>query len=127
MNLMLSLLKKNGWDESYYVKAGAIILGFSSIIYGEERKKADAAFIESVKEIDSNPHLSEQMKKQIKDQMKVAGDAMKLHDSAFKDRVHPNDMKMIIPYIKDLKRVLEVEETKTSQAGPNSPTRRFSK
>ncbi len=103
----LEILKKHGWDENFYEKAGVIMLGYSSIVYGEEMKKADGAFEESLKELDSNTYLSDEMKKQLKEQMKAAKGVMKMQDSALKNRIHPNDLEMISPHVKEIQKVID--------------------
>jgi len=120
-NELLEILKKHGWDENFYQKTGVIILGYSSIVYGEEMKKADDAFEESLKEIDSNPHLSDEMKKQLKEQMIAAGSAMKMQGSAFKNRIHPNDLKMISPHIKEIQEVID-NQYKSDSSRNSAPT-----
>lgn len=111
-NEFLEILKKYGWDENFFQKAKVIILGYSSIVYGEEMKKADSAFEESIKEIDSNPHLSDEMKKQLKEQMKAAGSSMKKQDSDLKSQIHPNDLKMISPKVKEIQKVIDEEKNR---------------
>ena len=106
-NDLLEIIKKHGWDENFFQKTGVILLGYSSIVYGEEIKKADSAFEESFKEIDSNPNFSAEMKKQLKEQMKAAKSAMKTQNSTFKNSIHPNDLKMITPHIEEIKKVID--------------------
>ena len=125
-NELFEKLKKHGWDDNFYKKTGVIILGYSSIVYGEEMKKADGAFEESLKEIDSNPHLSDEMKKQLKEQMKAAESAMKMQGSAYKSRIHPNDLKMISPHVKEIQKVID-KEYKSESSRISAPTSRHSR
>jgi len=108
------ILKKHGWDDSFFQKTGVILLGYSSIIHGEEMKKADNAFKESFKELDSNPHLSDEMKEQLKEQMKVAQSTTKIQDTTFTKSIHPNDLQMITPHIKEIQTVIDSEDNNES-------------
>ena len=89
-----------------------ILLGYSFIVYGEEKKKADSALEKSLKEIDSNPHLSDEMKKQLKEQMKTVKGVLKTQQSNFKQKIHLKDLDLIRPHVEALKKVLEMNGKK---------------
>jgi len=103
----LGILKKHGWDEHYFEKTAAICMGYSMIVYGQEMKKANPQIEKAMKEIESNPHLSAEMKKQMMDQMKTVKGAMKEHEKVVKRYAHEADMELIKPHIKDLKELFE--------------------
>jgi ribosomal protein S20 len=114
-NEFLEILKKHGWDENFFQKTGVILMGYSYIVYGEEMKNVDSEFEKSLKEIDSNPNLSAEMKNQLKEQMKTAKSAMKTQEKTFKQSIHPNDLKMITPHIKEIQKVIDKEYEKESE------------
>ncbi len=103
----LGILKKHGWDEHFFAKTAAIAMGYSMIIAGKEMKNADPKVAKAIKEIQSNPHLSDAMKKQLLDQMKTVKGAMKEQQKALKRSAHKADMELIKPHIEDLKKVFD--------------------
>jgi hypothetical protein len=103
----LAILKKHGWDEHYFEKLGVIVLGYSSIVYGKEIKKANPELEKSIKQIEANAYLSEAQKKQMIQQIKMAKGVLKNQEQLFKKRIHKSDMDLIRPHIEALKQVLE--------------------
>jgi len=103
----IAILKKHGWDEKFYDKAAVILLSYSSIVYGEEKKEADKGLEESLKEIDANPNLSDEMKEMMKKQIKTVKGALKEQQTALKQTVHLKDLELVRPFIKELKQILE--------------------
>jgi hypothetical protein len=86
-----------------------ITLGYSSIVYGKEIKKADPELEKSIKQIEANTYLSETQKKQMIEQIKMAKGVLKSQEQLFKKRLHKSDMDLIRPLIKELKNVLEAD------------------
>ncbi len=103
----LGILKKHGWDEQFFTKTAAICVGYSMIVAGKAMKDADPQVAKAMKEIESNPHLSAEMKKQLIEQMKTVKGAMKQQQKALKKSSHKADMELIKPHIQDLKKVFE--------------------
>jgi len=103
----LGILEKYGWDEHYFEKTAAICLGYSMIVYGKEMEKVDPEITKAMKEIESNPHLSADMKKQLIEQMKSVKGVMKEQQKTLKRSVHEADMALIKPQLEDLKRIFE--------------------
>jgi len=103
----LGILKKHGWDEHYFEKTAAICMGYSTIVSGKAMKDADPQIAKAMKEIESNPHLSDAMKKQLMEQMKTVKGAMKEQQKVVKKYAHKADMELIKPHIEDLKKVFE--------------------
>lgn len=103
----LGILKKHGWDEHFFEKTAAICLGYSSIVAGKAMKDADPKVAKAMKEIESNPNLSAEMKKQLIEQMKTVKGAMKQQQKVVKKYAHKADIELIKPHIDDLKKVFE--------------------
>jgi hypothetical protein len=103
----LGILKKHGWDEHYFEKTAAICMGYSTIVSGKAMKEADPQIAKAMKEIESNPHLSDAMKKQMIEQMKTVKGAMKEQQKVVKKYAHKADIELIKPHIDDLKKVFE--------------------
>ena len=103
----LGILKKHGWDEHFFTKTAAICVGYSMIVAGKAMKNADPQVAKAIKEIESNPHLSDAMKKQMIDQMKTVKGVMKEQQKALKKSAHKADMELIKPHIEDLKKLFE--------------------
>ncbi len=102
-----AILKKHGWDENFFTTIQTIVMGYSYLVYGDSIKGANAEIAKALKEIDSNPHLSAEMKEQMKAQMKAASGAMATQNVQMKKSIHPLDLAMIKAKIKELKTVLE--------------------
>ena len=81
----LGILKKHGWDEHFFEKTAAICLGYSTIVSGKALKDADPQVAKAMKEIESNPHLSAEMKKQLIEKMKNVKGAMKQQQKVFEE------------------------------------------
>ncbi|MBL1213798.1 MAG: hypothetical protein HND52_10620 [Ignavibacteriae bacterium] len=103
----LSILKKHGWDENFFQKFGAIMLGYSTIVYGKEMKTADSKLDRSIKEIDDNPNLTPEMKTQLKEQMRLVKSAMEEQKVNLKKSIHQNDLDIVRPYIEEIKNVID--------------------
>jgi len=103
----LGILKKHGWDEHYFEKTAAICLGYSMIVSGKEMKKVDPQIEKAMKEIESNPNLSAEMKKQLIEQMKTVKGVMKEQQKVVKRYAHKADVELIKPHIQDLKELFE--------------------
>lgn len=103
----LSILKKHGWDANFFQKFGAIMIGYSTIVYGKEMKNADSKLDKSIKEIDDNPNLTPEMKNQLKEQMRLVKNAMQEQKVNFKKSIHQNDLDMIKPFVEEIKNVID--------------------
>lgn len=103
----MAILKKHGWDENFWQKWPVIMMGYSSIVYGKEMKKANSEMEKSLKEIDSNPNIPASMKKQLKDQLKAAQGIMKTQGSALSMNIHPKDLELVKPHIKAIEKVID--------------------
>lgn len=103
----LGILKKHGWGEHYFEKTAAICMGYSMIVYGKAMKDADPQVAKAMKEVESNPHLSAEMKKQLIEQMKSVKGAMKEHQKVVKRYAHKADMELIKPHIEELKKLFD--------------------
>ncbi len=105
-----ALLKKHGWDEAFFTKMPVILLGYAAIEYKKEFQEIDPQFAQAIKEIESNPGMSEAMKKQMIEQMKAAQGMMKSQEGGLQQSIHPNDLELIGPKVKELKKILEEED-----------------
>jgi hypothetical protein len=103
----LGILKKHGWDEHFFAKTAAISLGYSSIVTDKAMKDADPQVAKAMKEIESNPALSDAMKKQLIEQMKTVKGVMKEQQKVVKKYAHKADIELIKPHIEALKKVFE--------------------
>ena len=103
----LGILKKHGWDEKYFEKTAAICMGYSTIVAGKAMKDADPQVAKAMKEIESNPNLTPEMKKQLLEQMKTVKGAMKESQKVVKKYAHKADIELIKPHIQDLKELFE--------------------
>ncbi len=105
----LEILKKHDWDKQFFTKMAAITLGYSTIVYGKEIKKADPELEKSIKQIEANAYISEAQKKQMIEQIKMAKGVLKSQEQLLKKRLHKSDLALIRPLSKELKTVLEAD------------------
>jgi hypothetical protein len=103
----LEILKKHGWDEHFFHKMSTILLGYSSIAYGDAMKKADPEMEKAIKQIEANQALSQAMKDQLKQQLMMTKGVMKTQGEALKKTLNKADLDLIKPLVEDLKKVLE--------------------
>ena len=103
----MAILKKHGWDEGFWEKWPVILLGYSSIVYGKEMKKADSEMEKSLKEIESNPNIPDSMKQQLKDRLKAAKGIMATQGDAFLKNIHPKDLELVKPHIEAIKKIVD--------------------
>ncbi|MCI0470844.1 MAG: hypothetical protein L0Y73_04225, partial [Candidatus Aminicenantes bacterium] len=104
---VLQVLKKHGWDENYYLEASTIIFGYSAVVYEKEMKKADSEMEKSLKEIDANPNIAPEMKKQLKDQLKATRGILNTQGNVMQKNIHPDDLKLITPHLNEIKDMLD--------------------
>ncbi len=103
----LKILKKHGWDESFFEKVGVIFLGHAIIVSGEESKKMEGPQAKAIKEIESNPHLSDATKKQMIEQFKKVQGAVADQQGHMKKSAHPADLELIRSNIEVIKKVFK--------------------
>ncbi len=103
----LGILKKHGWDEHFFTKFPTIVWSYTSIVYKKELKKAEPKMEAAIKKIQTNPALSDQMKKQMMAQMKAARGMLKTQGVMFSKRLHPKDIELVRPFVKELKKVFD--------------------
>jgi hypothetical protein len=107
----LAILKKHGWDEHFFQKAGTIMTGYSLIQYGKHMSKAQAEYEKALKDIESNPDIPEAMKEQLKAQLTAAKGMMQRPGDVLKN-IHPEDILLIKPHLEALKKTVEAESEK---------------
>jgi hypothetical protein len=102
-----AILKKHGWDEHFFVKFMTIARAYSTIVYGKEIKNADPKIAKAIKDIESNPHLSADMKEKLKAQLLATRGILKQQGKALMQNLHPKDLALVKPRVKELKAVME--------------------
>jgi hypothetical protein len=103
----LEILQDHGWDEQFFQKVGVIMMGYSAIMYKSEMEKAAPGIGDALKEIESNPALSKEMKEQLVKQMKAAQGALSQQQAMWQTQIHPNDIALIRPFVDELKTAVE--------------------
>ncbi|MBN1410997.1 MAG: hypothetical protein JW969_09135 [Spirochaetales bacterium] len=103
----MALLKKNGWDKTFFQKMSVILAGLSVIVYDREAAEANPEMAAAIEEIEANPGLSAAMKKKMIDQMKISMGAMETQSEVSKKQIHQKDLAMIEPYADDLVEMLD--------------------
>jgi len=103
----LKILKKHGWDESFFDKVGVIFLGHAILVSGEESKKMEGQQAKIIKEIESNPHLSDATKKQMIEQITKSKGAVSGQQDVMKSGIDKADLDLIRDNIDRLKEVFK--------------------
>lgn len=104
-----ALLKKHGWDETFFVKMSTIFMGYITLEHGKEMQEMDPEFEKAIKEIESTAGMSEAMKQQMIERLKATQKMMGGQQEAMKQSVHVNDLELIRPKLGDLKKLFEDE------------------
>jgi len=102
-----TLLKKNGWDEAFFVNMQAIMIGYSSLLYQKESASSGDEMAKAIKEMESDPNIPESMKKQMIERLKATQKMMAGGQNAYQTSVHEDDLKMIKPKIEALTKLFE--------------------
>lgn len=105
----LGILKKHGWDETFFQKSATILLGYSMVVYKQNMVNVDSELAKSLNEIENNTALSVELKKQLKEQLMQAKSAMKQADQQWRNSIHPEDLALITPKVTELKKILEAQ------------------
>lgn len=108
----LGVLKKHGWDEHFFTKMTTIIMGYSMLSAREEMGKADPQFAKNIEKIKSNTQLSDEMKKQMVDQLTHVKSMMKNQQKFLKSSIQKADMELIKSRLEDLKKLFNHKKKK---------------
>lgn len=108
-NEYMSILKKHGWDENFWTKFTVVIQGYSFFQYKKGKKEADSSMSKSMEEIQKNPHLSPEMKKQLMANLKMVKGALEQSAGTLLKNINPSDLAFIKPNIKKIRKVLDKE------------------
>jgi hypothetical protein len=112
-----SILKKHGWETNFFGKMMTILKGYAAVEYGKTMKEAEPKIKEALKQIESNPHLSAEMKEKMKKSM-MGVKALTGQGGLF-GQVHPQDMSLIKPHILQIKELMESEKQKRKEKRRN--------
>jgi hypothetical protein len=102
-----TLLKKNGWDETFWAKMQAIMIGYSSLLYQKESAASGDEMAKAIKQLESDPSVPESMKKQMIERLKATQKMMGGGQDAYKMSVHEDDLNLIKPKIEALTKLFE--------------------
>jgi hypothetical protein len=105
-----ALLKKHGWDTLFFAKMMTIFRGYASIEYGKQMKEAAPKIKEALKKLESNPHLSAEMKEKMKKSM--MGVTALTGQRDLMGGINPQDMALIKPFINEIRELMESEKQK---------------
>jgi len=102
-----ALLKKHGWDETFFMKMGTIFMGYISLAHKKEMAQMDPEIEKAIKEIESTAGVSEAMKKQMVERLRATQKMMGGQQGAMQQSVHEADLELIRPLIPELKKLFE--------------------
>jgi hypothetical protein len=105
-----ALLKKHGWDETFFMKMGTIFMGYVSLAHKKEMAQMDPEIEKAIKEIESTAGVSEAMKKQMVERLRATQKMMGGQQGAMQQSVHKLDLALIQPFIPELKKLFEDED-----------------
>ena len=103
----MGILKKHGWDEHFFLKMQAIALGYVVLTAEDDQQEMDPNIEKQIKEIEANTALSEEMKKQMIEQLKNIKGVMKQQYDMLNRSIHKADLELIKPHIEDLKKLFD--------------------
>ncbi len=105
-----ALLKKNDWDETFFVKMQAIMIGYSSLLYQKESAASGDEMAKAIKEMEADPNVPASMKKQMIERLKATQKMMGGGQEAYKQSVHEDDLKLIKPKIEALTKLFDSQD-----------------
>lgn len=105
-----AILKKYGWDENFLMKTTTIIQGVVALTMKDAMKASNPDMERAKKAIESNPNISESMKKQLLSKLGQGQAAM--GGMGALQSLNPADLALIKVHIKELKETLEDDENK---------------
>ncbi len=105
-----ALLKKHGWDETFFMKMGTIFMGYVSLVHKKEMAQVDPEIEKAIKEIESTAGMSEAMKKQMVERLRATQKMMGGQQGAMQQSVHEADLELIRPLIPELTKLFEDED-----------------
>jgi hypothetical protein len=104
------ILKKHGWDEAFFVKMQAIMLGYTAIVYKKEMAEVGPQIAKAIKEIEATEGMSEAMKKQMVERLKASQKMMGGGESGMETSLAEADLDLIRPKIPALKELFEHDD-----------------
>ena len=104
------VLKKHGWDETFFSKMGTIFMGYVSLAHKKEMAQMDPEIEKAIKEIESTTGMSEAMKKQMVERLRATQKMMGGQQGAMQQSVHKLDLALIQPHIPELRKLFEEED-----------------
>jgi len=105
-----AVLKKHGWDETFFMKMGTIFMGYISLAHEKEMAQMDPEIEKAIKDIESTAGMSEAMKKQMVERLRATQKMMGGQTGAMQQSVHKLDLAQIQPFIPELKKLFEDED-----------------
>ncbi|MFC2158552.1 hypothetical protein ACFLT9_12015 [Acidobacteriota bacterium] len=104
-----AILKKYGWDENFLMKTTTIIQGVVALTMKDAMKASNPDMERAKKAIESNPNISESMKKQLLSKLGQGQAAM--GGMGALQSLNPADLALIKIHIKELKEMLDDEKS----------------
>jgi len=104
------ILQKHGWDDQFFQKITVITAGYASLVIIEKLGENNPEIKEAIKTIDENPDIPKETKDQLKKDLLAGMDAMQKEGHAMSKQIHPQDLELIRPFIKDLKILFEYHD-----------------
>lgn len=99
-----AVLQKHGWDEHFFQKWFTIMRGYAGVKYKDKMKESQPKIAESLKQIENNPHLSADMKKNMKKQLTALQGTL---GQSMIFNVHKDDLALIKPHMILIEKTLE--------------------
>ena len=101
-NNVLNLLKKYGWDISFFERTFVIAALYGTIKMEEKLAEANPEIKQALEEIDNNDYLTAEMKVQMREQILAMLTMMQENSVQTQDNMHPEDIEQVRKYIKAL-------------------------
>ncbi len=99
---VLNILKKYGWDISFFEKAFVIAMLYGTIEMEEQFAEANPEIKQALEEIDNNDYFTPEMKAQMREQLLAVLTMMQESPEQSQEAMHPEDIEQVRKYKKEL-------------------------
>ena len=104
---VLNILKKYGWDISFFEKAFVIAMLYGTIKMEEQFAEANPEIKQALEEIDNNDYFTPEMKAQMREQLLAVLTMMQESPEQSQDTMHPEDIEQVRKYKKELEALFD--------------------
>lgn len=101
------ILNRHGWKHSFWGKLGAIANGVAYLRIEEVKQRGAPGVQSALRGLQQSPFIKDATKRQIRAEVRRAGSDVEQAAASFAQKVHPEDLALLRPHLRELKRVFD--------------------